>query len=384
MKPPSPPVLSSYADATTPGSVLPGETHQDAPGASQQPRPPHHPAPSSYAAPAAEPEALPWIVEGVLPPGQVHLIGGAPRAGKTAFECWMASHILRELPFLGHRTHRPPAWAAVILDRAPEDRLFWWNRAGIEPLPHYCLAEDGTVDLERLGRLSRRGFFDLLVQILDNFSLPRGSVVTIDVANALVADSRSTYLSGFTSGLQLSKLAHARGLTILALMHGSKQVGDTSSRYVRPTDRIIAGTGFLGAVGTVAYLASAKESGCHATPAWQDFGWEPHHHAAQDFRLERTGNGLFCLQDSAERDIERKVKPAERLRPEDLLPYVPYAPNYIEAAHLVDRVRELHDVSRATIYRWLKELQDQKLVALWKDAKERPVQGKWCRPPAEA
>lgn len=336
------------------------------------------------------PEAVPlaveapqeeWLVERIFSPGEVHLIGGAPGAGKTAWEVWLRSHIERGLPFLGHATHRPPAWHTIIFDRSSRDRRYWWQQGGIVDPVYYCLTEDGELTLGQIAKMTRASLFALVERLIrEVWQLPRGSVVTVDVANMLAADSRSSYLAAWTSGVQLGRLAEECGITILALMHGAKQVGDNAARYVRPTDRMIAGTGFLGAVGTRAYLMSLKESGDHG---WQDFGWEPHHHRPQEFRFQRTENGLFAPWHSRERDTETETRDAKDLGPEDLLIFFPVdGDGYLSTGDAIKQFQTKHGVPphKRTLERWIEKLDVRGLLVPYRDKDGREIQGKWVRP----
>lgn len=319
----------------------------------------------------------PQVVSEVFPSGQVHLLGGAPRAGKTAFEAWMCSHVLRGAPFLGHTTNVPPWWGAIVLDRGADDRRTWWRVAGIphlvtgSSLPLYSITDDPDLGPSALRRMKDlQGFVE---KQIDRLKAPPGGVLTIDVANPLAGNSHSSYLSSFAAGWSLSKMAHDRELTIFAIMHGAKQLAGTDRRYVRLTDRIIGSTGFLGAVGTVCYLASHEESG---ERGYQDFAWEPHHGAAETFRLKRRDDGLFALWQSAAETKER-VKQQQEVTAEDVYALVPkHGQGYITTGQVVQKIQELYKVTRRTIERWILKLAlDERIVAF------EDERGKWVRPP---
>lgn len=313
-------------------------------------------------------QAFPNLVEDIFPACQVHLIGGSRGAGKTALEVWMASHILKGQDFLGHKTNKPPAWGALILDRGDEDRLAWWKAAGIEPLPYYCLTKDKHMTPEALIAMTPAQCIRFLQQKLNELELPLGAVLTVDVANFFAGNSNLGYQSSFAHGWALTKIAADKQLTILALMHGGKQKGP-DERYVRATDRIIAGTGFLGAVCTVSYLTTPEEV---ASPVKiQELSWEPHHHPAETFKLLRTEEGLFRLLELGD---EFKLKAKEDVEYDDYLVFFPLVGSgaYVTTAEVIEKAIDLWNFAPITIKRAIARLEAEGKIVKFKDER-----GKW-------
>lgn len=294
----------------------------------------------------------------------------------------MCSHVLRAAPFLGHATNRVPWWGAIVLDRGASDRRNWWRIAGIphlatgETLPLYSLTDDPVLRPDSLHKI--KDLLGFVEKQIDRLNPPEGGVLTIDVANPLAGNSHGSYLSSFAAGWALSRIAHERELTIFAVMHGGKQIGAQEQRYVRLTDRIIAGSGFLGAIGTCAYLASAEESG---NRGYQEFAWSPHHAASEVFRLKRTENGLYAMWESSAEKVER-VKRERDLGPEDVYARVPkHGQGYITTADIVRKMQELYTVPKRTIERWIGKLAIEERIVLFVDENGAEQRGKWVRPP---
>jgi hypothetical protein len=243
------------------------------------------------------------LVEDVFTPGETHLIGGASGAGKTAFEVWMCGTVMRGEPFLGQPTHCPPWWGAIIVDRGMQARKQFWEAAGLrgvpyqdysgEPftIPYYCLTEDPKLSPDSLAEMiGQRGWNPtrFLASKVKAMNPPPGGVLTIDVANFFGSDSKHGYDKSFVSGWGINRIALDFQLTGLGLMHGSKQKkGDA---YVRLVDRMIAGSGFIGSVGTSSYLTSYQETDDNGL---QEFEWQSHYRAPARFKLKRTPEGLF-------------------------------------------------------------------------------------------
>lgn len=334
--------------------------------------------------------SLPDLVEGIFPPGQVHLIGGSREAGKTSLETWMQKHILSGEDFLGRRTWCPRWWGLLILDRSDEDRKYWWKQAGIGPLPHYCMTNDPDMAPEKLLRADASPDpaekIILLKKLIDRLNPPRGGVLTIDVVNFFVTDQRVSYTKGYANGWAISKIAAEKEITILALIHGGKQ--RSQDRYVRATDRIIASTGFLGAVGTVCYITTPEESTTMGDDEhiYHDFHWEPHHGAAQKFVLERDKeNGLYKFVSMTEaRNQNKSTKQAEKEAEEPLAAerwnlYLPWFPPegsdaFITTSEIVKRAGLIPgwDIPKRTVERDLAGMEEAGLI-------RRLAQGKWQR-----
>lgn len=310
-------------------------------------------------------EKWPDVIQDIFPAGQVHLIGGASRAGKTALECWMASHILNGSDFLGHHTTLPVWWGCLILDRASEDRRLWWERAGIGGrIPFYCLTEDPRMSPAQLQAMTYAQSWAWLDRCIRDMKPLPGGVLTIDVVSFFVPDFRQGYQKAFAQGWSLSKIAHDMELTIFALLHGGKQ--STGDRYIRLTDRIIAPMGFLGSVGTVSYLTSEAESG---GKGFQEYEWESHQHPTERFKLFRTANGLYRVAGEV-----AVLKPADKVTRDDYLPLIPPegSDGYAKTADLLRRIGSLWKFSESKITHDL-----MKLEAEGKILKFQGTKGKW-------
>jgi len=334
------------------------------------------------------------LVEDIFTPGEAHLIGGAPGSGKTAFETWLCEHVLRGEDFLGRRTSLPPWWGAFIIDRGMEARQSFWESIGIKGMPfkdapedpaeqgiipYYCLTEDPTLNPTALANLMEsRGWNPTrwLHSKVQEMAPPRGGVLTIDVANFFGGDARLGYDKAFVSGWGFNKIARDFGITILALMHGSKQ--KSQDNYVRLIDRIIASTGFLGAVGTIGYLTSYQEAN---EGGLQLFEWQSHYCKAQRFKLRRTELGLFEMAAEVDLFEERPEQPgfpkgySERW--DVYLPWFPPegAANYLPTMEIMKRaLYPPINFSKRTVARDLDLMEEAGIIVRFKGER-----GKWQR-----
>lgn len=309
----------------------------------------------------------PDLVEGLIQCGEVTLIGGSRGVGKTAFDSWMRSVIGRGETFLGHATNQPPWWGAIILDRGIEDRQQWCDAAEIELPPHYCMMDDMSIIPLKIAKLDKDGAFAYLESWLNHLKPPPGAFISIDPANFFSGDDRYSYFSAIGCGLQLSKIAKERQIGILAYMHGGKQ--KKFDGYMRLTDRIIGSTGFLGAVGTVCYLASRQESKELGELSNQVFIAEPHHGTAICWSLARTNNGLFepsrdisdILNAALNAEGEEGSEKGERFHPSEKdIRFLSWLKE--NGGEIIDLDEESFGWSRMTFYRVQRRLKEHGLI----------------------
>lgn len=322
------------------------------------------------------------LVEQIFPPGQVHLIGGSPGSGKTAFVIWMASLIMRGEPFLSRPTNPPQSWHTLIIDRDSDaHRLFWLAAGETSMPPYYCLTEDPEMKPEMMAvNHDDAKSYGLLLRALDKLNIQAGGVLIVDVVNFFSGDYRQGWGNGFIAGWQLNKLARDRGITILGIMHGGKQKKFDS--YLRLIDRMIANSGFLGAVGTKAYLASEEESGIGE--GIQLFSWQSHYWPTETFRLRRTPSGLYEMVEKVSVAVGQEAQEGrgEEERPERWDLYLAWFPpegarNYLPTFTFLSNAEKL-GISKRTAERDIERMQKAGLIVKWQgkrsawQAKQRP------------
>lgn len=287
---------------------------------------------------------MPAIIEGIWETGEVLLLGGSRGCGKTALTAWLTQKVLTGQEFLGHPTTSPSAWATIVVDRDSSLQRFWWRRAGLGdgPGPCYCICDDLSPEdlLKQAQYESSRPekLYELLCYAVSKVDPPPGSVLVIDVVNPFAGHTNLGYIEGFVRGWSLGHIARSRRIGILGVMHGGKQ--KRLDTYIRYTDRIIANTGFLGAVNTISYLTTLEES---AARGYQEFEWDPHTEKAERFILDRTEDGLFKVIDAKTakqiQEVSVAISDVEQVRWSVYLAWVPAegADAFITTAEIVRR-----------------------------------------------
>jgi hypothetical protein len=332
------------------------------------------------------------LVEDVFTFGEAHLISGVPGSGKTAFETWMCSLIMRGEPFLDRTTHCPPWWGAFVIDRGMQARHQFWEAAGLKGIPfqecsdpgagiipYYCLTEDPQLNPSSLRKMIRERTWDpseFLRRKVEMMNPPKGGVLTIDVGNFFGSDAKGGYDLAFVSGWGVNKIATEFGITVIALMHAGKP--KKLDHYIRLTDRVIAGTGFIGAIGTNSYITCYQETDDRGM---QEFEWQSHYCPPARWKLKRTTEGLYEVVEQV--DIfgslaEKPGMPAGYSERWDV--YLPWFPpegatNYLPTMTIMQRALTAPlNFSKRTVTRDLEAMEQAGVIVRF-----RGERGKWQR-----
>ncbi len=300
----------------------------------------------------------------VLSKCTLNLLAGASGVGKTSLIAYMASCLIHGVPLFDRQPTAIPKVAYIGADRPwTGDTELWFNAYGIPDIAHYSLIEDDGFEMSRF-LLPKSGMHaSIFADILDGLELPPGSVVFADPIAMFIGGDQNHYIRVATGCVNLYKVIRKRQLCVVGVDHSSKQKGDSDSRYTRLQDRISGSMAKLGYTATQMYLAGPEEMNedCHT------FLWNPHHAKSQTFKLHQNPlDGTFAY--TGETPEHRTATPAPPHTPEgelspavqSLLLCIPAAPSFISTATLI---QQSDTASRATIYRYLKELEAARLVA---------------------
>jgi AAA domain len=294
------------------------------------------------------PECQPALIDKLLPANSIHLLAGAPGAGKTTLAAWLLRELRDGQPVFGYPSHPPAAMAVLVADRGWSSHAQWFAAVGLADIPHYSLHDDAGFRWDRLKHAD--GWMATLLDALTwkLGALPPGSLLLVDPLTVFLGGDMINYNRIFAALGVLGQLCVARRLTILGTAHASKQRGGPF-QYTRPQDRILGSTALVGCADTVFYLATPAET----QNDWCELTWTPHHAPAASRRLRRNQDtGLFeFLEDEAPATVV--------CREGIVLEAVGLAPTPIRA---ILRAASAHGLSRTTVYRTLNALADEQLI----------------------
>lgn len=195
--------------------------------------------------------------------GNIHLLGGAPYAGKSTLTAQLLQAVLCGGEFLGFQTEqlRPEEVGVVFTDRP--DAGDWLESLGLQrKVPQHTLAGDPglrkVIGAKHSQSVEGAEFFRYCLSKFPS------------TLKFLVADVFTTYFTGpdvhrarlVASNMNLlHEILKERDLAVLGLVYGLKQKNNESDRYAVATERIIGAAPLRGSASTIAYLTSEEESG---------------------------------------------------------------------------------------------------------------------------
>ena len=307
-------------------------------------------ADSNSTTPAAS--QFPDPIPGILPCGSIGTLAGATGVGKTALVATWIARWQRGQEICGHPTQRPTQIGIIVGDRRWASHQQWLTAAGCLPVAAYSLRDDPTFPWADLR--SWQAVAGAFGRCLDRLQLAPGGLVVLDPMAIFLPGKVNDYKDMALGLGVLDQVLQPRILTCLGIFHQAKQINDASQQYKRPQDRILGSAAQLGFSDTAMYLLGPEDM----DRPYYGFGWVPHHAPAETFAFKRDNFGLFVPYDGP---IDEGTD-ATSDRPTQILQMIPAGDEGISTTDLVLRVHELFGISRATIYRDLKTLENRKLI----------------------
>lgn len=286
------------------------------------------------------PDPIPHII----PFGTVTLFAGAAGVGKTAMLAGFIRRWLDGKPIWGHATNRPTEFCYLAADRQWASHQIWFDAVGYPEIKHYSIADDPQVNLDRLAQ--PQNAYKYFLESLDRLEPKPGSHVIVDpMAPLFVAGEQNRQRDVAVTLLRFSRECRKRQINITACVHFGKQKSDLQSRYSRPMDRISGSGSFAGFSDTQIYMVDPEPP----EQPYHQFGWRPRHYKEESFKVIRDDVGLFLPYTEADQWLR------------DVLDLIPEGRS-IAISELEEGVFETLGMSRATLYRRLKDMKDAGLV----------------------
>jgi hypothetical protein len=184
-----------------------------------------------------------WLIDQILPAGELHIIGGPSGAGKTTWLLQMLTEWSAGRPVFGYDSH-PGQFAYVSLDRGERSFRRTLRRCGLDPdtFPYVCgLSSTKPVT-------SFEGLLELVIPrfpALDNALLVIEGIATLLPSKAKAID----YNQMFRFFANLSAYCNELGITILGVMHSPKM--KETEMYLNPRQRLLHSVAIGGVVETI-------------------------------------------------------------------------------------------------------------------------------------
>lgn len=264
-------------------------------------------------------------------------MAGASGSGKTImmaewFARWRAGRSI-----CGHPTHPPTELCYLAADRDWSTYARVFAHVGFSEVKRYVLAEDPDFDPRSWKRTEAFKFLDRCITKLN--PLPGALVVIDPVAPLFVQGKTNDNWDVAISSHYFRVIARRLNITIICMANVSKQKPDDT--YVRPQDRIAGSGAFVAYSDTQIYLERDKEG-------ILTLGWVPRCSKHEEFRFQFDElTGLFRPY------LEALTLPEQAAR---LLTLIPDHGDIVSPELVRQAVQ--HGLSRPTVFRWLKALDE--------------------------
>lgn len=288
-----------------------------------------------------------WLVDQVLPHGELHIIGGPSGGGKTTWllqfiRSWQCSQ-----PIWNLQTY-PKQFVYISLDRGEKSLLRTFKRLGIDASTFPYVA---ALNLQPRPNSTD----DIFEMVRDKF--PDAEVIFVDGLAILGPNAKNgDYKSygNFVAGL--SSTCNKFGVTVFGVMHCPKM--KENEKYSNPRQRLLGSVAWAAFSETIILIEPDETH-----PNCRTLHLLPRNAPEKVYRYELDAQGMF----SKEEDYTGKAKIVSAVRsfPEAassvsmvLLLSTIKPGEIVETSDIVDQM-EAHGVSRSQVFFWLKKLVEE-------------------------
>lgn len=182
-----------------------------------------------------------YIIEGIMPANQVHLLAGPSGAGKTTLVFQMIEAIAKGIEFLGHRCTTVPQ-AYISCDRNLESVQATLDRMG---LPDNLIPMWSTIDTDMTES------FPVILNFIRS-KLPEVKLIHIDGFTSLCPKGNITDYYVVASFLKSITRTCRSGLTIQGICHDAKL--RQGHEYIMERERVIGSSAWGGYADTIVHI----------------------------------------------------------------------------------------------------------------------------------
>jgi AAA domain len=224
-----------------------------------------------------------WIVDQILPAGELHIVGGPSGAGKTTWLMQFLTEWSAGRPIFGYDS-RPGPFIYVSLDRGEPSFRRTLRRLGIDPdtFPYIC----GLSSTKPVG-----SFEDVLELVKTKFSgkLEGVTIVIEGISTLLPPKAKAIdYNQMFRFFAKLSAYCNELGITIIGVMHSPKM--KETEMYLNPRQRILHSVAIGGVVETIILVEPDHR---HPIDKKRIITVLPRNAPEQEFQMNLDGNGML-------------------------------------------------------------------------------------------
>jgi hypothetical protein len=235
----------------------------------------------------------------MLPTPAIHLLGGAPFAGKSTMLAQLAKAFITGESFLdGLKFSRlePDEIGIILSDRPWSDNDIWIKKLGIESIQRYSIPDDPhmTPFMREVKDDPIYGFrvFEQCFSALEDPDRIR--VLMLDVmTNVFLGKSVHDTPGVHRHMVNFQQFAKQNNLAIIGSCYGTKQKKGQADQYARPVDRIMGAPTLRGCASSLLFLTAPGEDKDSTQDGYQPLHWFSRHGESRTFNLKRDAAGLF-------------------------------------------------------------------------------------------
>jgi len=193
-----------------------------------------------------------WLVDNLLPGGNLHMIVGGSGAGKTTWLFQILHQWSQGLPIAGHRSH-PQPWVYISCDRGMQDTTQTLRRIGLQDWDCPVFAITDLLDLNNGINIQ---------QILEHRAFQGIKVFIIDGLQFLLPDTRpgqSQNKVEMTWVAQLRAMYLEKGYTIIGITHRPKKNVTSGSDKQNTRTDALGSASLMACAGTIVKVEEAPQ-----------------------------------------------------------------------------------------------------------------------------
>lgn len=241
----------------------------------------------------------------MLPARSIHLLGGAPFAGKSTISSQLIKAMITGESFLQGLTfterHEPDQIGILFTDRPWEDNDLWSEKLNLQDVQRYAISDDESMaTLMHKERENPIYGIKVFEECFKRFRDPgRIRFLIVDVLTNVFLGNSIHHAPGVHRHMvYLQQFCKRHDVTILGTCYGNKQKKGSSEQYARPVDRIIGASTLRDCASSLLFLTAPGES----ENTYQPFQWYSRRSGDMNFKLKRDpASGL--LEETFEEDL---------------------------------------------------------------------------------
>lgn len=184
-----------------------------------------------------------WLVDAILPAGELHIVGGPSGAGKTTWLLQFLTEWSAGKPIFGYDSH-PTTFAYISLDRGERSFRRTLRRCGLDPdeFPYVCGLRSSKPIVS---------FEDILTMVTPRFGKAQNPLLVIEGITTLLPTKAKSidYNTMFRFFANISAYCNELGITIIGVMHSPKM--KETEMYLNPRQRLLHSVAIGGVVETI-------------------------------------------------------------------------------------------------------------------------------------